>query len=251
MIKVDVDFSGLDNKLRQIAKITEEEPAKLIVQETRLLCVELAKYTQPFGFDDAAKKQGEAALERDYQTVYRDASKIYEELKLENKNLADGFWKAFQQRKWDRAAQILRDSKSLSRNAPIQPFDGGTAHKQRFTRGRLRGVAASLVLQVQKGLKPFLAKEKGKVGFAKGGWANCAKQLGGTRGIPAWVTRHDTPASVIDNTDAANPSVTIRNEVNYTSQVLSATAARQALRDRETKLTERIRRIMGAKLKSV
>jgi hypothetical protein len=248
MLKVDVDFSGMDGKLREIVKLTKEEPAKIMVQEARLLCVELAKYTQPFGLDDAAKKQGEEALARDYNRVYAQASAVFKELQIENKDMADGFWKAFQARQYDKASKILRDSKGLNRNTPIQPFDGGTAHNRRWKRGKVGGgVVASLILQVQKGLKPFLTKEKGKVGFAKGGWAACAKKLGGIRGIPAWIYKHDTPASVIDNTDKENPSITIRNEVNYTDQVLSATGAADALKDREIKLTERIKKILGSK----
>jgi len=248
MLKVDVDFSGMDGKLREIARLTKEEPAKLMVQEARLLCVELAKYTQPFGLDDKAKKAGEEAIQRDYNRVYAQAAQVFKELQIENKEMADGFWKAFSNRKYDQATKILQSSKGLNRNTPILPFDSGTAHKKRWSRGKVRGgIIASLILQVQKGLKPFLTNEKSKVGFAKGGWANCAKQLGGTRGIPAWVYNHDTPATVIDNTEKPDPSLTIRNEVNYTTQVLSASAARDALKDREIKLTERIKKILGSK----
>lgn len=247
MLKVDVDFGGLDSKLRQIIKLTKQEPAKIMVQEARLLCVELAKYTQPFGLDDAAKKLGEEALARDYARVYAQASEVFKELQIQDKGMADGFWKAFQARKYDQATKILQSSKIINRNTPIQPFDAGNAHKSRWTRGKVKGgLVASLILQVQKGMKPFLAQEKGKVGFAKGGWAACAKKLGGTRGIPQWIYRHDTPATVIDNTDAANPSITIRNDVNYTSQVLSQTGAAGALKDREIKLTERIKKILGS-----
>ena len=248
MITGTVDFSGMNGKLAEIGRLTHEEPGKLMVQETRLLCVELAKYTQPFGFDDKAKKQGEEALMRDYARVYAQASEVYKELRLENKDMADGFWKAFQNRSYDKAARILRDSKQINRNTPIQPFDSGVAHGKRWKRGKVGGgIVSSMILQVSKGLKPWLSKELKKIGFAKGGWANCASKLGGTRGIPAWVANHDTPASVIDNTDAANPSITIRNEVNYTSQVMSETAVRGALKDREIKLGERIKKILGSK----
>jgi len=248
VLKLDVDFSGMDSKVREVIRLTKEEPAKIMVQEARLLCVELAKYTQPFGLDDAAKKLGEEALARDYNRVYAQASEVYKELLLQSKPLADGFWKAFQARNYEKASQILRDSKVINRNTPIQPFDGGTAHNKRWKRGKVGGgLVASLILQVQKGLKPFLTQEKAKVGFAKGGWAACAKMLGGVRGIPQWIYRHNTPASVIDNTDKDNPSITIRNGVNYTSQVLSETGARHALQDREYKLTDRIKRILGSK----
>jgi hypothetical protein len=90
-----------------------------------------------------------------------------------------------------------------------------------------------------------------KVGFAKGGWATCAAQLGGTRGIPAWVTRHKTPGTVIDETESENPKITIRNDVNYTSKVLSDSNVQGALRDREAKLTARIERILRSKFKGL
>src|ERR1700743_2929548 len=98
MLKVTADFSKLDSKVREVIRLTKEEPAQIMVQEARLLCVELAKYTQPFGLDDKARQQGETALMRDYAKVYASASAIYKELLTENKKMAAGFWKAFQNR---------------------------------------------------------------------------------------------------------------------------------------------------------
>lgn len=249
MLKVTVDFSGMNKKLAEVIRLTKEEPAKVMIQEGRLLCVELAKATQPFGFDDKAKASGQDTIARDIAKVYAAPAEVFKAIELQNgKEMADGFWKAFQARSYAKATRILQDSHTSFRGCPILPFDGGTAHKKRWSRGQVKGgFVASMVLQTQTGMKPYIKQEQAKVGFAKGGWSNAAKLLGGTRGIPAWVANHNTPASIVDNTSEPNPSLIIRNEVNYTSQVLSATGASDALKDREIKLTERIRKILGSK----
>ena len=40
---------------------------------------------------------------------------------------------------------------------------------------------------MKKDVDKYTNEIKKRVGFAKSGWADCAKKLGGTRGIPAWI----------------------------------------------------------------
>lgn len=65
--------------------------------------------------------------------------------------------------------------------------------------------------------KKFILK---RVGFGKGGWAAAARAIGGTRGLPQWVTRHKATGSAVDNSQSlSNPSVTIINSVSYISKI--------------------------------
>ena len=265
MIKLDnVDFSGLDNKLRQIQKLTKEVPADLIKQEARLLCVELVKYTQPFGTDAKARQLGETAIKGDLLGGQRGdwhgvkrAGIFYV--------IPDALASKYKIEKSGRVRLFARkdgkvygtDSTRLKVNASISELeefhtsqknkDGtvGSAGTRTIDNGRWKFIQRWVIKQSQfDALLKLLIQ---KVGFAKGGWATCAKQLGGLKNIPAWVSKHNTPATVTDNTSAENPSITISNDVNYTSQVLSASGIKGALRDREVKLTSRLKSILGSK----
>jgi hypothetical protein len=269
MITLDnVDLSGLDQKLRQIAKITKEEPAKLMKQEARLLCVELAKYTQPFGLDENAKKLGEGAVKSDLLGNVRGrpggqrsggvfyvipdalANSAHQE-KTGNVRIfsrKDGFVYGTDSDKFKTKAS---NSELEEHHKSMRGPDGSVTQAGGKTRdiGRWKFIQRWVITQSQ--FTSYLAFAIRRVGFAKGGWATCAAKLGGTRGIPAWITKHKTPGTVIDATGGPEPKITIRNDVNYTSQVLSESNLKAALRDREIKLTARIEQALKAKFKGL
>ena len=76
-------------------------------------------------------------------------------------------------------------------------------------------------------LKTYVDKQILKVGWVKSAWAACANELPSvisgraTRGIPAWVTRHDSPNSDVVNllSDKKNPRFRMTNHTSYASQV--------------------------------
>ncbi len=86
-----------------------------------------------------------------------------------------------------------------------------------------------IVKDAQK-LKSYVVSEIKKVGFGKGGWAACAGALGGTRGIPGWISRQNSPGIVAENYGASVMSVTMTNQVPYASSILSPAQKREAVR---------------------
>jgi hypothetical protein len=232
-------------------------------QEGRLLCVELAKYTQPFGTDDKARELGETAVKGDllgggrgrWDGVKR-AGLFYV--------IPDGLAAQFRFEKVGGRVRLFArkdgkifgcDVNKLKYSASITELEA-FHHASKNKDGSYGSAAATATLDngrwkfIQKWVikkSQFDALLKlliSKVGYAKSGWATCAEKLGGTRGIQKWVTKHSAPGTVIDETNSEQPKLTIRNDINYTSQVLSESGAKGALRDREIKLTSRIEKIL-------
>ncbi len=201
----------------------------LMRQAGRLAAVSLAFQTQPFGDDETSEAIGKVATISDIYRVYTTPGKAYSD--ISNVGAAKGFWKAASARQWNRASKILQKAGNILRNTPIQPFDGGSSHRQlRNNRGRIsKSQKPVMIVQNTQALKTYVNTEMAKVGFGKGGWATCARALGGIRGIPRWVHKHGSPGAVIENYGTAKTSITLINQVPYASAILSPSQKQEAV----------------------
>ncbi len=199
-------------------------------QAGRLAAVSCAFQAQPFGIDEKAQALGVVATTRDIYRVYATPGKAYDD--IQDPGAQAGFWKAVKTSAWDRAAKILNREGSRLKGTLIDNFDGGAAHRQlRNGQGRIPSSQKPvMVVKNSQTLKSYVASETKKVGFGKGGWAACARALGGTRGIPGWISRQDSPGTVIENYGATAMSVTMTNQVPYASEILSPSQKQEAVR---------------------
>ncbi len=204
----------------------------LMRQAGRLAAVSLAFQTQPFGDSEVSEALGKVATNRDIYKVYTTPGKAYDDIKNTNQGAAKGFWKAVTARQWDRARKILAKSGNILKFTQIQPFDGGAQHRQlRNNRGRITGAQKPvMIVQDVSRLRSYVDVETKKVGYGKGGWATCARALGGIRGIPRWVTKHNSPGTVIENYGTDRTSITLINQVPYASSILSPAGKAEAVR---------------------
>ena len=201
----------------------------LMRQAGRLCAVSLAFQTQPFGDDDKAEALGKVATTRDIYRVYATPGKAYED--IQDNGAQAGFWKAVKTNAWDMAAKILNREGSRLRGTVIDNFDGGSAHRQlRNNQGRIPSSQkpVMIVKDAQK-LKSYISTEMDKVGQGKGGWATCARILGGIRGIPRWIAKHNSPGQALENYGADVTSITLINQVPYASSILSQSQKQEAV----------------------
>lgn len=199
-------------------------------QAARLCAVSAAFQAQPFGIDDKAQALGVVATTRDIYRVYATPGKSYDD--IQDDGAKAGFWKAVKASAWDMAAKILNREGSRLKGVLIDNFDGGGAHRQlRNNQGRIPASQKPvMVVKDAQKLKSYVLSETKKVGFGKGGWAACARALGGTRGIPGWISRQDAPGTVIENYGGNAMSVTMTNQVPYASEILSPSQKQEAVR---------------------
>jgi hypothetical protein len=204
----------------------------LMRQAGRLAAVSLAFQTQPFGDSEQSEALGKISTDTDIYRVYTTPGKAFADIQGSNPGAAKGFWKAAMARQWDRAKKILSKSGNVLQFTPIQPFDDGSAHRQlRNNQGRIpKSQKPVMIVQNTSQLKSYVTLEMNKVGYGKGGWATCARALGGIRGIPRWVHKHASPGTVIENYGTAQTSITLINQVTYASSILSPAGKSDAVR---------------------
>jgi len=202
----------------------------LMRQAGRLCAVSLAFQTQPFGDSEKSEAIGKVATNRDIYRVYTTPGKAFED--IQDRRAQSGFWKAVKSSAWDRAKKILARSGSALKSTTIGDFDGGAAHQQlRNSRGRIPpSQKPVMIVRNPSALKTYVSMEVRKVGQGKGGWATCARILGGVRGIPRWITKHDSPGTAIQDYGAARTSITLINQVPYATAILSPSQKADAVR---------------------
>jgi hypothetical protein len=79
------------------------------------------------------------------------------------------------------------------------------------------------IVQTTRDLTAYVKTETDRVGEGKGGWAACAKIMGGTRGLPQWITRHAGKLSsgFVGKDYRANVKIVrLENRVDYAQNLL-------------------------------
>lgn len=250
MIEVTVNTLGLEQKILRLAAYTKKSVGEVMRQEGRLLGIQLARYTQPFGFGNDSRDQGSNAIKRDVLRAFYvlpDAL-CQKPTQIQTGEYAgwlrlfanqQGIVFAVEQKNFriqESNQTLYRHHQELRNNNGIVPANRNMVTKQnRFAAINLWVITESQLASYL----PFIQKE---VGFAKAGWATAIDSLGGTRGLPGWVTRHKgkAPGKAIDQTQLETPTLTLVNEINYTSRVLSESGQRGAVKDAEYRLGKRI-----------
>lgn len=245
MIRARTDMSRIAPAFREIARARGRPLAEVMRASGRRIAVRLVKYTQPFGFDDGAKRAGEGAIEGDVRGLFSGAGKMYDRIKRKSEDAARGFWKAYQD---GDEAEMARISNSVGLEVRIiQEPDKGLHDKARNNRGR---VAQSMIgryfVSNAEALARYIDDIKKRVGVSAAGWAEAAKTLGGYRGlragdsVPNWKKargrRHGGAASV--TSVERDPRVTMENNVDWLTQICPEVTMNKAIRE-ERETTER------------
>lgn len=251
----DVDFSY---QLKRYALAKKISFGKAIKQQGRLVAVNLAFQTQPFGADKG-KLLGEGAISGDLlpkkgtnKGIFKPLNKFWMDEAIRMKQYApENFMRRFTTkdgRVWmSEEDQILTSIGAMKQFHQSMRTQGGRRRTSRSglkDRGIGRHGAMNRGIVDKDKLGQYVAATHKKVGIAKAGWAHCAKQLGGSRGVPQYVTRHAgkrAKGSVIDNSEATGEQyVTMTNHVPWIDQCLSAGQIQRALDIQREKMTTAI-----------
>ena len=233
---ITIEKTGMEEFFRFYAAVREKTMPEALRINARLLCVELARRTQPFGKDDASKKAGESAVARDLlggKKRYGLFAPLTDFMQQNAEANSTGTIRLFAKKD---GTVYGTDQAHFLNGASASTLRG--IHKKSFSNGRMssagtsdrrtgRWVFINKYFVPGEVLNDYLASVKAKVGIAKSGWAACAKKIqsttkgSATRGIPRWVTRHlgDYGLGIVqDNADnAENPSITLTNTAKHAS----------------------------------
>jgi hypothetical protein len=247
------DTSDLRERLNLYSQIVGKEKSEAVKQFARVACVNLATGTQPFGDSKSDKEPGEKAVESDISKVFytpqdggfaralkaivAKSSRRSDESKQKFNARLDGYLASNNTEAISRLARSFNWQGVLFDD--IDPQLHQNARRPPRMRVPKRRGEMYMVIGANERLQKYKDEQKRKVGLTKAGWAVCAEKIplqrasSATRGIPQWVTRHKGRAtgSIVDSShDPNNPSVQMTNQTPWTSQVLSASATKEALR---------------------
>jgi hypothetical protein len=257
MPKLSFDNAKFRNLMETYSKIREKTIPDSVRLHARLLCVELAMRTQPFGDDKKGNLVGEKAITKDLVGKAMQRAGLFGICTGNEKIYNTGNVRLYV---WKGHAYGL-DWTHYKPNATMEEMSA--FHKQHFVNGKVSS-AGSRTIDVGrwKGVEKMYVKKETldrykdevfkKVGIAKSGWANCAAQIqqvisgSMTRGIPAWVTRHNkSNGDVTDNSaDPNNPTIILKNTTPWASNVCDTTQIIIALNSVKMKCVKQLERIL-------
>lgn len=276
--KITIDDRELQQALLSFYK--RRTPAQVLRAQARLMAVNLAFQTQPFGGSkavggqqDSGKNQGEGAVSRDIRKVIKTAADVFKDVEKQAINAGRIFYAMVKRGDYGKARELLvRLRVPGLLQAQIGPMSSAY-HKQAQhpipSRTRISRRQEPLLITDQVAqVKSYIKEVQKRVGIAKAGWASCAQQLGGTRGrmatnvagveqqaVPAWVKRHvggRGQGTVIDQSDNfLKGRINMVNQVPWVSNCLSDQQAQKAIDIQAEKMRRALDYAYQADLKAV
>ena len=243
MAKFKFESVKFEQIMKDYAEIRAVTIPDAVSVSARLLCVELARRTQPFGDDNKARETGEKAITGDLIGRKRRVG-IFGAIGPAMTEEGGYSW----YKTGDNVRLFVgKDGFAYgTEKTMFRPDASGSEmrafHKKNFVNGKASS-AGSYTRNIGRWKfldKMFVSKETlddyikstiKKVGIAKAGWANCALQLKKvnkgklTADIPPWVIRHTADfknGKTEDLTsDPQNPRVIMTNTTPWASSVIT------------------------------
>lgn len=242
------DATRLNTEINRLAEQTGQTLRQVLPAQMRLLATDFSYVTREKGDQKSDKGVAENRVAIVIGAVYPSVGWVVNRLKRVNGDIADGFVAAWNKRKWQNAQAIL--DKNLPRlRITIGKFDGGALHEKE--RWKKRVTHRLLVTGSYNSVGVYMRKIQKRIGFAKAGFAAAARDLGGTRGIPGWVTRHKgSPGSGRVTGDGKTLQVTMTNNVKYIRKAFKTVDESAALKFRADQVTSVLQRIQDRKVKA-
>ena len=215
-LELSKEFRAFEKAIKTLIKETEKDAKEVVIAQARLFCVDLVHVTQPWGKGKKAQRMGQGAVGRDIEKVYLTESDLYGLIKKHSVEQAKAFYYHIKHGNFNKADKIARTV-----NIDIGHFDGGEKHrKSRNNRGRVSAGVQGKFAQ-KKDVDKYTKEVKNRVGFAKSGWADCAAELGGHRGIPAWIKNQGGDMGKVEKRfTGSSIEVIIINKVKYIGKLV-------------------------------
>lgn len=232
-----INNAAFDAAVLRFALTSRKAATEVMKDQAKLLFVEVAKITPPYGGDALtgrkAEAQGKAAVDRGIRSIYGTPGDAYEVLEAKSAGMANAFWSLHKDGKDDLASRLLREQTGKG----MVPFDGGTLHR-RFGRGAVRGNRTkrritTFVSNPQE-LDDYIEQQQSHVWWLAGGWADALRALGAK--VPYGVDKLNSPGRLQIEANDRRIVITMMNEVGYGLQV----------RDIERRIDFAIKKRVGA-----
>lgn len=256
---IRADTADLRAVLAQHSEFARKTVPQLVRAHARLCAVELALRTTPFSVGsrkDSAKKQGENCVTNDIRKVMMSRQDFEAYISnFGNEQLRARIQQLITAGNWSALTEMLNKLGYASKLGGvdfIKKSDFKSTHQKyrNKTTGRTRKKTDKMHVATSD-LGPYIKGAIKRVGISKGGWAECARQVGtlkagkngkaadNARGIPAWAKRHRKGGEVKDNTNnSGNPHVIMTNTFPWISRICTADEQDRSVRIASEKMIE-------------
>lgn len=191
--------------LAKYAQLSGRGIADLVRANARLAAVELANRTDPWTDKKDNKgadvlREASAAVTEDVQKVIKtkDVFETYIHGHFQDDKIKQRLLQVFRSGRYDIIAKIMFNCGMITSEDNIKQISGDSAHsathiEYRKSNGRTKSPKDAKYIS-QGGFNSYLQKVFKRIGYAKSGWAECAREIGGikgdgARGIPAFAKR--------------------------------------------------------------
>ena len=250
--KVQIDNFQLLKKMKRLEEVTGKEVASSLRRGARLLAVNLAYSTPPYGKNKDSQTLGEKATQNDILRVARPMSAIKTKHPTTSKSFmewAQGFMtKNLKLKKQIMDAclgknaaklrELLMHAGGFSKLVVEQSFTKSMHDATRNPYGRVRkGWKSNTIIADSRGMGDYIKRKQEMVGLSKAAWISAIVKINADvknqmAGVPSWVKRHlnKAPSAVVDNADKSLPIITITSKIPWADKALRESDYREALR---------------------
>jgi hypothetical protein len=273
MAKFKFESVKFEQIMKDYAEIREVTIPDAVSLNARLLCVELARRTQPFGDNNKARETGEKAITGDLIGRKRRVG-IFGAIGAAMSEEGGYSW----YKTGDNVRLFVgKDGFAYGTEKMMFRPDASTSemrafHKKNFVNGKMSSAGSKTrnigrwkfldkMFVSKETLDEYIQKAIKKVGIAKAGWANCALQLKKvnkgklTQGIPPWVMRHTADfknGNTQDLTsDIKNPRVVMTNTTPWASNVIPENEQANAIAVVVVKMRNQMNQILKKRQKTL
>jgi hypothetical protein len=264
------DTSSIEDMLGKFQQVSGRSIPDLVRAYARLACVQLANNTQSF---TSKPDKGPAALLSQTKTVSFDIKKVIKdkeslrdrfEKSIQKQDIRDRLVKVLNAGRYDILAKIMSNVGMIHSESDFNQIAGsssaGPIHKQYIrSNGKRKGRTYSppgKVFFSTGDLEGYITEVSKRIGYAKGGWAGCAREIGGisgdgARGIPAYAKRHNGKNfSVTDrSSDKDEPHFTMTNSTPYIRKLLDTGSELTAMNIARERMIKSIIKVFEAATK--
>jgi len=249
-VKADIDdFARLNTGLNKLAEASGKTMKEVLPAQMRLLAVDLAYVTTPKGKGKNDNQNNMKVVAKRIKDVYPTIALVMFMVARQNKIAAIQLSRHLKTNKKVKAQAII-DKYISEKNIKIGTFDGGKLHK---AQSNSRKVRRRLLVLRPGGVNAYIKRKQKLVGFAKGGFASAARQLGGIRGIPGFASRKamKAPGRGIIAGSGDTLTVTMINEVDYLRPALKKGDEGVAIAFRAKMIDDVLQRMQDRKIKKL
>jgi len=241
------DMAKLNRELNRLAEQTGKTLKDVLPAQMRLLAADLAYVTYPKGKGSQDNADHIKKIRSRIAAIYPPVGFVVNLLKKENEGAAGKFAELVTKRQYTKA-QAITDKYLPSWNLTVGAFDGGESHR---TQSDQKTITKRICVPGYTRVTAYANSIARKSGFAKGGFATAARQLGGVRGIPGWATRQKSPGTGKAMGDGVKMSVEMVNSVDYLRQAMKPNDEAAAVANRARQVGLVLRRIQDRKVKQI